>query len=91
MAQYRLMAKKKSLIDCVSLLEKKTNQITLDVTNQAKVPLPETGGSGRLGIYLLAFISIAIAGIYLYLQRLERRGGGVADEKHALGLVYAFF
>ena len=30
-------------------------------------------GSGRLGIYLLAFSSIAIAGIYLYLQRLERR------------------
>lgn len=52
----------------------KNNQITLDVTNQAKVPLPETGGSGRLGIYLLAFSSIAIAGIYLYLQRLERRG-----------------
>ena len=32
------------------------NQISLDVTNQAKVPLPETGGSGRLGIYLICLL-----------------------------------
>jgi hypothetical protein len=51
----------------------KNNQIVFDVTNRAKVPLPETGGDGRLGIYLIAISSIAIAGIYLYFQRLERK------------------
>ncbi len=34
----------------------KNNQISLDITNQAKVPLPDTGGIGRLGIYLVGMI-----------------------------------
>ena len=41
----------------------KNNQITLDVTNQAKVPLPETGGIGRLWFYLIAISTFVIAGV----------------------------
>ena len=44
------------------------NQISLDVTNQAKVPLPETGGSGRLGIYLIGLIALGLSGVYLFMR-----------------------
>lgn len=44
------------------------NQISLDVTNQAKVPLPETGGSGRLGIYLVGLVALIISGVYLFMR-----------------------
>ncbi|TKN16770.1 LPXTG cell wall anchor domain-containing protein, partial [Enterococcus sp. VV15] len=44
------------------------NQISLDVTNQAKVPLPETGGSGRLGIYLTGLIALGLSGVYLFMR-----------------------
>ena len=50
------------------------NQINLDVTNQAKVPLPETGGSGRIGIYLVGIIALGLPGVYLFLRN---RGKGV--------------
>ncbi|WP_048951183.1 LPXTG cell wall anchor domain-containing protein, partial [Enterococcus faecalis] len=49
----------------------KNNQITLDVTNQAKVPLPETGGIGRLWFYLIAISTFVIAGVYLFIRRPE--------------------
>ncbi|NRQ29473.1 hypothetical protein HPS35_08895, partial [Enterococcus faecium] len=51
----------------------KNNQISLDITNQAKVPLPETGGIGRLGIYLVGMISCAFSIWYLFLKK--ERGG----------------
>lgn len=51
----------------------KNNQISLDITNQAKVPLPETGGIGRLGIYLVGMIGCAFSIWYLFLKK--ERGG----------------
>ena len=51
----------------------KNNQISLDITNQAKVPLPETGGIGRLGIYLVGMIGYAFSIWYLFLKK--ERGG----------------
>ncbi|WP_165006940.1 MULTISPECIES: vWA domain-containing protein [unclassified Enterococcus] len=50
----------------------KHNQISLDVTNQAKVPLPETGGTGRLWIYLTGSIGTMISAGYLF----SRKEGG---------------
>ena len=44
------------------------NQISLDVTNKAKVPLPETGGSGRIGVYLAGAIALGISGVYLFMR-----------------------
>ena len=44
------------------------NQISLNVTNQAKVPLPETGGAGRLGIYLIGFVALGFSGAYLFMR-----------------------
>ncbi len=49
------------------------NQISLDVTNQAKVPLPETGGSGRLGIYLIGLIALGLSGVHLFMRN-HRKG-----------------
>lgn len=49
----------------------KNNQISLDITNQAKVPLPETGGIGRLGIYLVGMIGCAFSIWYLFLKKKE--------------------
>lgn len=51
----------------------KNNQISLDITNQAKVPLPETGGIGRLGIYLVGMIGCTFSIWYLFLKK--ERGG----------------
>ncbi|HGP3680820.1 SpaA isopeptide-forming pilin-related protein [Enterococcus faecium] len=51
----------------------KNNQISLDITNQAKVPLPETGGIGRLGIYLVGMIGCTFSIWYLFFKK--ERGG----------------
>nr|WP_305040226.1 SpaA isopeptide-forming pilin-related protein [Enterococcus faecium] len=51
----------------------KNNQISLDITNQAKVPLPDTGGIGRLGIYLVGMIGCTFSIWYLFLKK--ERGG----------------
>lgn len=51
----------------------KNNQISLDITNQAKVPLPETGGIGRLGIYLVGMIGCIFSIWYLFFKK--ERGG----------------
>lgn len=51
----------------------KNNQISLDITNQAKVPLPETGGIGRLGIYLVGLIGCTFSIWYLFFKK--ERGG----------------
>ncbi len=51
----------------------KNNQISLDITNQAKVPLPETGGIGRLGIYLVGMIGYTFSIWYLFFKK--ERGG----------------
>ncbi|WP_019724579.1 MSCRAMM family protein, partial [Enterococcus mundtii] len=48
------------------------NQIHLVITNQALIPLPETGGSGRLGFLLLGILAIVSFVVYL---RGMRRGG----------------
>ncbi len=46
----------------------KHNQISLDIANQAKVPLPETGGVGRIGIYLIGLVALGLSGVYLFLR-----------------------
>ncbi|EGP5401663.1 VWA domain-containing protein [Enterococcus faecium] len=51
----------------------KNNQISLDITNQAKVPLPDTGGIGRLGIYLVGMIGCTFSIWYLFFKK--ERGG----------------
>lgn len=51
----------------------KNNQISLDITNQAKVPLPDTGGIGRLGIYLVGMIGCTFSIWYLFFNK--ERGG----------------
>ncbi|MFV0913289.1 SpaA isopeptide-forming pilin-related protein [Enterococcus faecium] len=51
----------------------KNNQISLDITNQVKVPLPETGGIGRLGIYLVGMIGCTFSIWYLFFKK--ERGG----------------
>lgn len=59
-------------IDDVLVTGEQNNQISLDVTNQAKIPLPETGGIGRVWLYLIAAISLATVGGYLFIkQRTE--------------------
>ena len=57
----------------VKLVEgEKNNQLRLTVTNKAKVPLPETGGSGRLGFYFFGFNAVVSLPIYALLNK---RGG----------------
>lgn len=51
----------------------KNNQISLDITNQAKVPLPDTGGIGRLGIYLVGMTGCTFSIWYLFFKK--ERGG----------------
>ncbi|MFG6613148.1 SpaA isopeptide-forming pilin-related protein [Enterococcus lactis] len=51
----------------------KNNQISLDITNQTKVPLPDTGGIGRLGIYLVGMIGCTFSIWYLFFKK--ERGG----------------
>ncbi|THE11428.1 VWA domain-containing protein [Enterococcus hirae] len=57
----------------VKLVEgEKNNQLRLTVTNKAKIPLPETGGSGRLGFYFFGFNAVVSLLIYALLNK---RGG----------------
>ncbi|MBO0460511.1 VWA domain-containing protein [Enterococcus sp. DIV1298c] len=47
----------------------KNNQIHLAITNQALIPLPETGGAGRLGLLLLSLSAIGSFIIYLLMNK----------------------
>ncbi|HHD7719675.1 TPA: SpaA isopeptide-forming pilin-related protein [Enterococcus faecium] len=49
------------------------NQIHLVITNQALIPLPETGGSGRLSLLVLSLSGIISFVIYWFLWRQGSR------------------
>lgn len=48
------------------------NQITLTITNQVKVPLPETGGMGRIWFYLAGFLAISSTCFVAFFKNKER-------------------
>ena len=49
------------------------NQITLTITNQVKVPLPETGGMGRIWFYLAGFLAISSTCFVAFFKK-QRKG-----------------
>lgn len=57
----------------VNISMDKGNVITFTVTNNAKAPLPETGGHGIIGYVAVGLLLMAIAVIGLYANNMYRR------------------
>lgn len=57
----------------VNISMDKGNVITFTVTNNAKAPLPETGGHGIIGYVAVGLLLMAIAVIGLYANNVYRR------------------